>query len=425
MTAKIFPLIGVIVLVLAAAGWFIFVREPAPEEVLRRMNAAMAEIDSRHQEVAFDATVEITELDIPEGSANPLALFVPQSGTVLVSVLSRDDLAVSEDGLVEVAAGSGALSVTLEVGAVRTPLLLVSLESRIVDRVPYVNLTELTLPPLSLPLNLEALRGVWFKVGDERAANFEAERAAITGEPTRDFTKITKELTDLAVRTTFFEVTEKLPRERIGQRMAYHYRATLAPPATRAFIEEAARILEFELPDTTTLEAVMRELTKTEVELWIGKGDYRLYRLKMSWAAPIPLPPTNEDAAGARGEVNLSLAFTGNYSKYNEPVEVTAPSAAQDLRELLGAVLSGGLPSGLPDSGVRSLPATPDNNETIPLPSSGESFEDRDSDGDGLTDIQERFWGTDAQNPDTDGDGFSDGDEVENGYNPNGTGSLF
>lgn len=35
-----------------------------------------------------------------------------------------------------------------------------------------------------------------------------------------------------------------------------------------------------------------------------------------------------------------------------------------------------------------------------------------DTDGDGLTDALEAFYGTDAHNPDTDGDGLSDGDEI-------------
>ncbi|MBI5037622.1 MAG: calcium-binding protein [Candidatus Kerfeldbacteria bacterium] len=47
-----------------------------------------------------------------------------------------------------------------------------------------------------------------------------------------------------------------------------------------------------------------------------------------------------------------------------------------------------------------------------------------DTDNDGLTDVQEGVWGTDILNPDTDGDGFLDGTEVQNGYNPNGTGAL-
>lgn len=49
-----------------------------------------------------------------------------------------------------------------------------------------------------------------------------------------------------------------------------------------------------------------------------------------------------------------------------------------------------------------------------------------DTDGDGLSDYDEiKIWTTDPNNPDTDGDGYKDGDEVKNGYNPKGTGKLF
>ncbi len=73
---------------------------------------------------------------------------------------------------------------------------------------------------------------------------------------------------------------------------------------------------------------------------------------------------------------------------------------------------------------------------------------DLDSDGDGLTDAEEAALGTSSRKPDTDADGlfdrdeveiyhsnplnpdsdgdtFSDGDEVRNGYNPNGDGRLL
>ena len=47
-----------------------------------------------------------------------------------------------------------------------------------------------------------------------------------------------------------------------------------------------------------------------------------------------------------------------------------------------------------------------------------------DSDGDGLTDREEKIFQTDLYNPDTDGDGFLDGIEVSGGFNPNGDGKL-
>ena len=42
----------------------------------------------------------------------------------------------------------------------------------------------------------------------------------------------------------------------------------------------------------------------------------------------------------------------------------------------------------------------------------------QDSDGDGLSDSEEKIYGTDPYNPDTDGDGFTDGAEVRGGYDP-------
>ena len=49
-----------------------------------------------------------------------------------------------------------------------------------------------------------------------------------------------------------------------------------------------------------------------------------------------------------------------------------------------------------------------------------------DTDNDGLFDREEvRVYGTDPLNPDTDGDGYLDGDEVKAGFNPLGPGRLY
>lgn len=44
----------------------------------------------------------------------------------------------------------------------------------------------------------------------------------------------------------------------------------------------------------------------------------------------------------------------------------------------------------------------------------------KDSDSDGLTDVEEVLYGSDPHNPDTDGDSYLDGNEVFHMYNPNG-----
>jgi hypothetical protein len=47
-----------------------------------------------------------------------------------------------------------------------------------------------------------------------------------------------------------------------------------------------------------------------------------------------------------------------------------------------------------------------------------------DQDNDGLSDEEEKKYGSDPNKPDTDNDGYNDGSEVRNGYNPNGSGKL-
>ncbi len=77
---------------------------------------------------------------------------------------------------------------------------------------------------------------------------------------------------------------------------------------------------------------------------------------------------------------------------------------------------------------VESVPevstATEASQEPPPPPAPAPSPAFIDSDGDGLTDLQEEQIGTDPNNPDTDGDGFNDGEEVEAGYNPLGPGRM-
>ena len=67
-------------------------------------------------------------------------------------------------------------------------------------------------------------------------------------------------------------------------------------------------------------------------------------------------------------------------------------------------------------------PTLADTNETTP--SENNFSNDIDSDQDGLSDLAESLYGTDINNSDSDADGYLDGQEVANGYNPRGEGSL-
>jgi len=60
----------------------------------------------------------------------------------------------------------------------------------------------------------------------------------------------------------------------------------------------------------------------------------------------------------------------------------------------------------------------PGENQKVPV--SGSSLDDKlDTDGDGLTDKQEKeIYRTDPYNKDTDGDGYTDKQEIDSGFDP-------
>jgi hypothetical protein len=129
-------------------------------------------------------------------------------------------------------------------------------------------------------------------------------------------------------------------------------------------------------------------------------------------------------ASGIEG-VGTVAGGSVSFSRYGEPVAVAAPEA-EELERVLGPLFAKRLnlagdraAQGEDAAGV----AAPRQSGT--LPSATIAAEETDGDGDGLSDAQEFFYGSDAWNPDTDADGWHDGLEVEKGMNPVGPGTLF
>lgn len=88
-------------------------------------------------------------------------------------------------------------------------------------------------------------------------------------------------------------------------------------------------------------------------------------------------------------------------------------------------------PSSTPDTEVDAGPTAVVDSDGDGLTNdeertAGTSVAKPDTDGDGLGDREEiKVYDTNPLNADTDGDGYRDGDEVKNGYNPNGEGRLL
>jgi len=152
------------------------------------------------------------------------------------------------------------------------------------------------------------------------------------------------------------------------------------------------------------------QLSRLTVRLWIGNETHYLYRLQAAGAFV-------EDISTDLVPVDIRIEFSG----FNEPFEGEEPDQVVAFESVLASFLSS-----LPDT--RELGSLSEHvtvvQEDARLPVE-EIESSNDQDDDGLDDVLEAFYGTDARNPDTDGDGVSDGEEVRSGKNPRGTGSLF
>ena len=183
--------------------------------------------------------------------------------------------------------------------------------------------------------------------------------------------------------------------------------------ALESFLLDVIRVKEDREPsEEERLMAATQagQLSRLTVRLWIGNETHYLYRLQAAGAFV-------EDISTDLVPVDIRIEFSG----FNEPFEGEEPDQVVAFESVLASFLSS-----LPDT--RELGSLSEHvtvvQEDARLPVE-EIESSNDQDDDGLDDVLEAFYGTDARNPDTDGDGVSDGEEVRSGKNPRGTGSLF
>lgn len=147
-------------------------------------------------------------------------------------------------------------------------------------------------------------------------------------------------------------------------------------------------------------------MNKVNMEVWIGKNDSLIYRIKVDGSFDQDFVKafsekykqeydvkSQTDETEKIPEMNFNFALDYTLSKFNV-AQVQKPADAKDFKKVTESLMN------------------------IAMGSASSPSSSVDSDNDGLTDDQETLLGTDPHNPDTDGDGHSDGSEVRYGYDP-------
>jgi hypothetical protein len=271
-----------------------------------------------------------------------------------------------------------------------------------------------TLPSRVGALHLDEMAGRWLRI-DVRRLFADVDLPAVGGgrppleEADRAF------LREQFRITPFVRVKEKLKNEKLGGVTVHHYQ--IEPEILffkDYFVLAETKRLGRELTNKERIAAdtFFANLKSEDGELWIGSGDYLLRRLRLRFLF---------DDGVREGTLSLTM----NFSRYNEPLDIEAPTKdIQDATPVVESLLPS-FKEHLPLAKDGAARRGPKDGEQGGLGVGGFDIGQEDPDEDGLTNALENFYGADPNNPDTDADGVKDGAEIDQGRNPAGPGKLF
>lgn len=247
----------------------------------------------------------------------------------------------------------------------------IAAEGTVKDQVAYGRLTE--LPANEFFPGVEVLKNIWVKFDVK-----EAEGKSDVSGPKLDLSQDKMEqVKKILSKYDPVKVTKRFKTEKIDGIDNRHFEYELDKEKLKLAIPEVYKVVTSEDLTKEELEETNRgidELQTTKAEMWIGKSDNLVHRVR-----------SESTSDSLLGKMKVSTAM--NFRDYDKPVDIKVPDGAITAEQL--------------DKETRT-----------------------DSDKDGLTDVLERYFGSNSKKPDTDGDKFRDGAEILGGYDPTNTSKL-
>lgn len=281
----------------------------------------------------------------------------------------------------------------------------ISLAFRYIDEIVNIKLMEDSQIPF---FDLSQLQNQWFYFEKQERENLK-DVVADTGQTQSKLNKGYKEkIFEIFKEAKLFKTIQPFQCDAIDSVPVFHYWVTLD---AQGFFELMTKLEEVgqnmfrdqNLPVAFPKERIdemrksLEKIKDIPIEVWIEKESYFLRKVLINhFVADI----TKSDVIS---KVDVLLTFELN--KINEPVDIRTHRNGESLEPVIQNIFGKWFSqSPLSKNGSNEL----------------EAVDESDDDKDGLTNQEEFFYNTDPQNSDTDGDGYLDGDEIKNGYNPNG-----
>ncbi len=380
-----------------ATASLLFLLIPQSGEVIRIMQWRMVNARSFRAEVAIRYNGSVENKTTGDKTAESFSLDslgpIDRSDQEKDNMAQKFDLSVGSVGSANEAAG----------------------ELRVVGSHDFINFSE--LPERLGIVDLTPFKDKWLTFNvDNIRRNLALPIVGGEGKPMSDEDRLY--LIDQIRVTPFLRFEGRLKSETIGGVKTNHYKVVPEKLFLKDYIiqSETRRlgVPELSSAQRNFLDTFFANVTPDEGELWIGKGDYYLYRMRLRFIF-------SDESTGRHGTFDLTAGF----SEFNKPVKVEAPTGDVQNIDLIVQSLLPSIAEHLPLAKEGKANVVGLEQPEGGLPVTLQTTATEDSDNDGLPDTLEHFYGSDPMNPDTDGDGYQDGYEVNNGLNPTGPGKLF
>ncbi|MEA2089007.1 MAG: hypothetical protein U9O55_04195 [Patescibacteria group bacterium] len=302
-------------------------------------------------------------------------------------------------------------------------------ETKVVDKKIYFKINQ--LPILVAPMFGE-FSNKWYELDIEELQEFQKQKMEKAGVETDsesfDFEKNSKKIKELAKKINklikdneLISVDKRLKDEKIDNKKCYHYQTSVNKNNLDKFIKGFIKIIGQtfieEKIDNEKFDEVINNpkfnsfinnlyeiIQTTKIEFWIDKKDFYLRKSKFNFQLDFAKIEVNKQKM-PKDFANVEISGDLLYSDFNKPLNIVPPVDPKSLIEEIK------LEMGKIGQVIFKQPGIPKKDFI-------------DTDNDGLTDEEEKFYGTSIISPDTDGDGYSDYDEIQNNYNPLGQGKL-
>ena len=334
--------VGAVILTVVVAGVALGARiwdplwnpfRPSPEKMIEKMADKMGEVKTFHSDM---------NIAIKTTGAQPAQMSIKLNGDSDIADSQNSKTAMNFDFQIADEKTGGNLSLAGEMKTIKD--------------ISYFKISKINLPSkLELYLMMFGIDkgkfiGQWLKIDKKTAESLGSGTATNQPElPKEKQEKIKKELESLFKKKKIYNAKE-MPDEKVNGKKAYHYILSLDREKIKEIIPELFGIMK-ESSEGSSKDALeklgtadMEKLTQSidqfldkinglDVDVWIGKKDYLLYRVKAD--KEIDASVLKEGANG-----KLAINFDLKLSKFSQPIKIEAPKKFLDLNDILSFLKS-------------------------------------------------------------------------------------